>query len=64
MDMRKRRAAYCELGKWIASDLPQLSLYRFSEGYGVSNRLVGYQVNMWGSLTWDVQNWQLKSQDK
>jgi peptide/nickel transport system substrate-binding protein len=63
LDLKERHAAYCELGKLIAHELPQLHLYRFSEGYGISNRLDGYHVNMWGSLTWDVQNWQLKKEE-
>jgi peptide/nickel transport system substrate-binding protein len=60
VDVVARRAAYCELAKLIATDLPQIHLYLFPEGYGVSNRLSGYQVNRWGSLTWDVQNWKLE----
>ena len=63
LDLKERRAAYCELGQLITQDLPQIQLYRFSEGYGISNRLDGYQVNMWGSLTWDVQNWHLKKEE-
>jgi len=63
LDLKARHAAYCKLGQLIARELPQLHLYRFSEGYGVSNRLDGYRVNMWGSLTWDVQNWQLKKDE-
>ena len=43
-----------------ATDLPQLHILQFTEGYGVANNLTGYQVNLWGSLTWDVQNWQLQ----
>jgi peptide/nickel transport system substrate-binding protein len=44
----------------IAADVPRIHLYRFTEGYGVANRLSGYQVNMWGSLTWDVQQWKVR----
>ncbi|MCX6047043.1 MAG: peptide ABC transporter substrate-binding protein [Chloroflexi bacterium] len=64
VDIQQRQAAYCELAQLITTDLPELHLYRFTEGYGASNRLYGYQVNMWGSLTWDVQNWQLKPADQ
>lgn len=60
LDMQERRTTYCQLGQLIATELPQIYLYRFTEGYGVSNRLYGYRVNMWGSLTWDVQNWQMR----
>lgn len=58
----ERRAAYCALSELVATELPRLNLFLFTEGYGASNRLSGYDVNMWGSLTWDVQNWQLDAQ--
>ena len=57
VDVPTRKEAYCELGNLIAEELPQLHFYLFTEGYGASDRLSGYEVNMWGSLTWDVQNW-------
>ena len=60
VDLTARKAAYCELADLIATDVPRIHLYRFTEGYGVSKRLSGYQVNMWGSLTWDVQQWRLR----
>jgi peptide/nickel transport system substrate-binding protein len=60
LDIALRQAAYCELAQIIATDLPQVDLYRFKEGVGISDRLSGFQVNTWGSLTWDVQNWQLE----
>jgi len=59
LDLAARRAAYCELGKLITTELPQLHLFLFREGYGASLRLYGNKVNMWGSVTWDVQNWRL-----
>lgn len=59
VDVAQRKAAYCELANLIVTDLPRIHLYLFTEGYGVANRLSGYQINMWGSLTWDVQNWKL-----
>jgi peptide/nickel transport system substrate-binding protein len=57
VDIETRRAAYCDLAELIATDLPQLHLYLFTEGYGASNRVSGYEVSIWGSLTWDVENW-------
>ena len=60
VDIAKRKEAYCKLGELIATDLPQLHILQFTEGYGAANNLTGYQVNLWGSLTWDVQNWQLQ----
>ncbi|MCE7989256.1 MAG: peptide ABC transporter substrate-binding protein [Caldilinea sp. CFX5] len=60
VDVAERKAAYCDLAHLIAADVPRIHLYRFTEGYGVSNRLRGYQVNMWGSLTWDAQQWKLR----
>lgn len=59
VDVGQRQAAYCELANLIATDLPRVHLYLFTEGYGVANRMSGYQVNMWGSLTWDAQHWKL-----
>jgi len=60
VDVPTRQAAYCELAELIATELPQLHLFLFTEGYGTSYRLTGFQGNMWGSLTWDVQNWRLQ----
>jgi peptide/nickel transport system substrate-binding protein len=60
VDVAERQAAYCDLAALIAADVPRIHLYRFTEGYGVANRLSGYQVNMWGSLTWDVQQWKVR----
>jgi peptide/nickel transport system substrate-binding protein len=57
VDIETRRAAYCDLAELIATDLPQLHLYLFTEGYGASNRISGYEVSIWGSMTWDVENW-------
>lgn len=59
VDVAERKAAYCELANLVATEAPRIHLYLFTEGYGASSRLSGYEVNMWGSLTWDVQNWQL-----
>ncbi len=58
-DQAPRKAAYCELGQLIQDDLPQLYLYLFQDGYGMSSRLHGYSVSTWGSMSWDAQNWWL-----
>ena len=60
VDLAARKAAYCELSDLIATELPRLNLYLFTEGYGAASNLTGYKVNMWGSLSWDIQNWQLQ----
>lgn len=60
VDIETRKAAYCELAQLIADELPSLNLFLYTEGYGASDRLSGYEVNMWGSLSWDVQNWQMQ----
>jgi peptide/nickel transport system substrate-binding protein len=60
VDVAERQAAYCELAELVATELPRLNLFLYTEGYGASTQLTGYTVNMWGSLTWDVQNWQLQ----
>jgi peptide/nickel transport system substrate-binding protein len=60
VDIETRKAAYCDLAEQMHADLPLVSIFRFTEGYGAAATLTGYQVNMWGSLTWDVQNWQMQ----
>jgi len=60
VDIATRQAAYCELAELVTTELPRLNLFLYTEGYGASTRLSGYTVNMWGSLTWDVQEWKLE----
>jgi peptide/nickel transport system substrate-binding protein len=60
-DLDARRAAYCALGELVTSDLAQLYIYIFQDGYGFANNLTGYTVSTWGSMVWDVQNWQYKA---
>jgi peptide/nickel transport system substrate-binding protein len=57
-DLTARKTAYCQLGELITTDLSQLYLYVFQDGYGFANNLTGYTVSTWGSMVWDVQNWQ------
>ncbi|MDW8327576.1 MAG: peptide ABC transporter substrate-binding protein [Anaerolineales bacterium] len=59
-DQAARRQAYCRLGELIQQDLPQLYLYLFQDGYGFNNKVQGYTVSTWGSMTWDVENWWLR----
>ena len=59
-DQAERRDAYCELGRLIQEDAVQNYIYLFQDGYGFSNKLEGYTVSTWGSMTWDVQNWKYK----
>lgn len=59
VDVPTRQQAYCHLAQLIDAELPQLHLCLFTEGYGAADALSGYKVNIWGSLTWDVQNWKL-----
>lgn len=59
VDVPTRQAAYCDLANLIDAELPQLHLYLFTEGYGATDKLSGYAVSIWGSLTWDAQNWKL-----
>ncbi|MBI1296712.1 hypothetical protein GC175_17285 [bacterium] len=60
VDIDARQEAYCALAELIATDLPQLHLYLFTEGYGASDRISGYEVSIWGSMTWDAENWMLE----
>jgi peptide/nickel transport system substrate-binding protein len=59
-DQAVRQEEYCELGKLIQVDAIQDHIYLFQDGYGFSSNLTGYTVSTWGSMTWDVQNWQYK----
>jgi peptide/nickel transport system substrate-binding protein len=59
-DQVARQAAYCQLGELVATELPQIFIYLFQDGYGMSSNLTGYTVSTWGSMTWGVQNWALK----
>lgn len=58
-DLEKRKEAYCQLGEKISDELPQIYLYIFQDGYGFSDKLTGYTVSTWGSMTWGAQNWKL-----
>ena len=57
-DLDARKEAYCGLGNLLMAELPQVSVYLFQDGYGFSNNLTGYTVSTWGSMVWDVYNWQ------
>jgi peptide/nickel transport system substrate-binding protein len=61
-DLAARKEAYCGLAKLINTDLPQDYIYLFQDGYGYANNLTGYLVSTWGSMVWDVENWQLTGQ--
>lgn len=58
-DLTKRREAYCEIGERIADQLPQIYLYIFQDGYGFADKVSGYTVSTWGSMTWGAQDWKL-----
>jgi peptide/nickel transport system substrate-binding protein len=58
-DLAKRKEAYCRLAKAMMEDLPQVYLYLFADGYGFSDKLQGYTVSTWGSMTWSVEDWYL-----
>ncbi|OGN93636.1 MAG: hypothetical protein A2Z71_02100 [Chloroflexi bacterium RBG_13_50_21] len=58
-DLSVRKDAYCGLAELINTELPQVYIYIFQDGYGYANNLTGFVVSTWGSMVWDVQNWQL-----
>lgn len=60
VDLDARKVAYCTIADAITTELPRLNLFLYTEGYGADVDLTGYNVNMWGSLTWDVANWQFE----
>ena len=59
-DLEVRKNAYCDIGKAVTTDLPQVYLYLFQDGYGFADNLTGYSVSTWGSMAWGAQNWQYK----
>jgi len=59
-DQEARKDAYCQVAEQINTDLPQVYLYLFQDGYGFAENLTGYNVSTWGSMTWGAQNWQYK----
>jgi peptide/nickel transport system substrate-binding protein len=59
-DIAVRKEAYCELGTLVNTDLPQVYLYVFQDGYGLADNLTGYTVSTWGSMAWGAQNWKYK----
>ena len=59
-DLSSRKQSMCDLGNLISTELPQLYMYLFQDGYGFSTDLTGYTVSTWGSMVWDVENWQYK----
>jgi len=59
-DLDIRRAAYCKLGEQITEQVPEVWLFLLKDGYGFSNKVKGYNVSTWGTMTWDVQNWWLE----
>jgi peptide/nickel transport system substrate-binding protein len=59
-DIAVRKEAYCELGRLVTTDLPQVYLYVFQDGYGFADNLTGYSVSTWGSMAWGAQNWKYK----
>ena len=59
-DLSARKQSMCDLGNLISTELPQLYMYLFQDGYGFSTDLTGYIVSTWGSMVWDVENWQYK----
>jgi peptide/nickel transport system substrate-binding protein len=59
-DLAKRKQDYCKLGQLIVDELPELYFYLLQDGYGFSDKLHGYTVSTWGTMTWDVANWWLE----
>jgi len=59
-DLDVRKNAYCEVGQAVNTDLPQVYLYLFQDGYGFADNLEGVTVSTWGSMAWGAQNWKYK----
>jgi len=56
-DLNIRKDAYCKLAKEMSQQLPVMYLYLLKDSTAYSNKLHGFQVSTWGSLTWDAANW-------
>ena len=56
-DLEVRKAAYCTIAEQMNTDLPQISIYLFQDGYGYADNLTNYITSTWGSMAWGVQNW-------
>lgn len=56
-DLGVRKEAYCTIGEQVNTDLPQVYLYLFQDGYGFADNLEGVKVSTWGSMAWGSQNW-------
>jgi peptide/nickel transport system substrate-binding protein len=59
-DLVKRKELYCQVGELIKDSYSQIFLYRSTEGHAYNTALTGYNLSTWDSLTWDVENWQLR----
>mgnify|MGYP001440853870 FL=1 len=59
-DLQVRKDAYCKIAEQVNTDLPQVYLYVFQDGYGFADNLTGYTVSTWGSMSWGAQNWKYK----
>ena len=59
-DLQVRKDAYCKIAEQVNTDLPQVYLYVFQDGYGFADNLTGYTVSTWGSMSWGAQNWEYK----
>jgi peptide/nickel transport system substrate-binding protein len=56
-DLEVRKEAYCTIGEQVNTDLPQVYLYLFQDGYGFADNLEGVNISTWGSMAWGSQNW-------
>jgi peptide/nickel transport system substrate-binding protein len=58
-DLADRKALYCQAAEIIRDSYSQIFLYQFTEGHAYNVALTGNILSTWGSLTWDVENWEL-----
>ncbi len=56
-ELSKRKEMYCKIAQAVVDEIPELYLFLFQDGYGFNKKLHGYELNTWGTMTWDVQNW-------
>lgn len=60
--IEERSAAYCEVEKAIAEELPHIYLYNRSEIHATREGLEGYIVDSWNRQTWNIADWRWADQ--
>ena len=57
LDIETRKTAYCTLAEEINRDVVDVFFYLFLNGNGYNKKVHGYTIGIYGSLSWDAENW-------